>query len=558
MLALIAPADIDYVRLTMELFGGLALFLFGLDQMSDALRLVAGDGLRTILARLTKNRFLGVFTGACVTAVIQSSSVTTVLVVGFITAGLMSMTQSIGVIMGANIGTTVTAQIVAFKVTQYALAMVAIGYAVIFFCKLDTIRNHGRGIMGLGLIFLGMSIMGDAMSPLRSYEPFLVWMARMEVTYLGILAGALFTALIQSSSATTAVVIVLASQGLISLPAGIALCLGANIGTCVTALLAAIGKPREALRASIVHVLFNTLGVLVWLGFVDELATAVYWMSPSADDLSGSARLARETPRQIANAHTLFNIVNTLLFIGFTAQFARLVEWLVPDRPLAEEEFVRAKYIDSELIDTPSLALDRARLELMHMGERVSAIVAASLPAILDGRRTDLERVRAMDDAIDALHGQIVTYLGQISGAELSDSMSQELVDLLEAVNDLENIGDIVEMNLVNNGLARVDRGFRISDETREVLTAFHTIVAQAVEQALVAVTTKDEDMAARVVAMKAEIDDLARSAARHEAQRLVAKEPHRLPAYTVEVDIIENLKRIYYFARRLARTARA
>ncbi len=549
------PSELDLPTLLMELFGGLALFLFGMEQMADALKLVAGARMKTILARLTKHRFMGVFTGAVVTAVIQSSSVTTVLVVGFITAGLMSMAQSISVIMGANIGTTITAQIIAFKVTRFALGMVAVGFGLLFFAKRESLRNHGKGIMGLGLVFFGMAVMGDAMVPLRAYQPFLEWMARMENPLLGMLAGALFTALVQSSSATTGVVIVMASQGFITLPAGIAISFGANVGTCVTAMLAAIGKPREALRAAFVHVLFNVAGVLVWLGLIEHLARFVTWFSPVAEGLAGQAKLAAETPRQIANAHTLFNVANTLIFVGFIPQFARLVEWLVPDRPLAEEETVQAKYLNAELLDTPSLALDGARLEVLHMGDRVREMMAAILPAVLSGTREELERIRAKDDHVDSLHGQIVTYLGQISRSQLSADQTSELIKLMEAVNDLENIGDIIETNLVRNGEERVDRGFTMSAATREVLGGFHAAVSRALEQALMAVSQKNEQAAARVVEMKDEINGLAHSAALHGAQRLVAEEPNRLAAYTVEVDILESLKRIYYFAKRMART---
>ena len=222
-----------------------------MDQMADALKAVAGERMKTILARLTANRFMGAITGAFVTAVIQSSSVTTVLVVGFITAGLMSMAQSIGIIMGANIGTTITAQIIAFKVTEAALLMIAVGFTLLFTSKQEQIRHYGSILMGLGLVFFGMSVMSDAMAPLRTYPPFLELMTRMDNPLIGILTAALFTALVQSSSATTGIIIVMASQGFISLQAGIALAMGANIGTCVTAMLASIGKPREAVRAAL-------------------------------------------------------------------------------------------------------------------------------------------------------------------------------------------------------------------------------------------------------------------------------------------------------------------
>ncbi len=234
----------------MGLIGGLALFLFGLDQMSDALKLIAGDGMKKVLAKLTTNRFTGAIAGAFVTAIVQSSSVTTVLVVGFISAGLMSLTQSIGIIMGANIGTTITAQLVAFKITQYALGLVAIGFFTLFCSKNDKVRHYGHMIMGLGLIFYGMHLMSDGTKPLRTYQPFMEMMQQMDHPLWAILLGAGFTALVQSSSATTGLVIALASQGLISLDAGIALIFGANIGTCITAGLASIGKSREAVRAA--------------------------------------------------------------------------------------------------------------------------------------------------------------------------------------------------------------------------------------------------------------------------------------------------------------------
>ncbi|MCP4006249.1 MAG: Na/Pi cotransporter family protein [bacterium] len=539
----------------MGLFGGLALFLYGMEKMADALKLAAGDQMKNILAKLTTNRVMGLFTGAFVTAVIQSSSVTTVLVVGFISAGLMSLSQSIGVILGADIGTTITAQIIAFKVTKYALLLVASGFAVMFFSKSQNWKQHGAGVMGLGLIFFGMGVMGDAMDPLRSYPPFLALMSQMESPLYGVLAAALFTAVIQSSSATTGVVIVMASQGLITLPAGIALIFGANIGTCITAILAAVGRPREALRAAVVHVVFKVVGVLLWIAFIDPLADLVAWFSPRADSgITGLAKSAAETPRQIANAHTVFNVANALLFLPFSTQFARLIEWLVPDRPIEEEEEVRAKYLDLDLLDTPSLALDRARLEILHMGDLVREMLRSILPAVLNGPRETVEEVGEMDNSVDALHGQIITYLGQISQVQLNASQTEELLQLMEAVNALENIGDIIETNLVALGIGRLTTDVRVSEATREVINEFHASVTKAFEASLLAITQKNEEAARVVVDMKREINRLADSAAMHEAKRLVATEPNRLPAYTLEIDILENLKRIYYFCKRMAR----
>jgi len=543
-------------QMAMQLFGGLALFLFGMEQMADALKAVAGERMKGILEKLTSNRFMGAVTGAFVTAVIQSSSVTTVLVVGFITAGLMSLSQSVGVIMGANIGTTITAQIVAFKVTKAALLMIALGFSMSFFSKKDNIRHYGSILMGLGMIFFGMSIMSDAMKPLRTFQPFLDLMISMENPFIGILAAAAFTALIQSSSATTGIVIVMASQGFITLPAGIALAFGANIGTCVTALLASIGKTREAFRAAVVHILFNVAGVLVWIGFIDPLATFVTSVSPTHPELSGAARLAAETPRQIANAHTVFNIANTLIFIGFTTQIARLVEWLVPDRPLDEEDIViRAKYLDDELLIAPSLALERVRLEIQHMGEQVSDMLSRIMPAIISGDRISLTAIRDLDERVDVLQAQILSYLGKISRLELTETQNEEFMRLMEAVNNLENIGDIVETNLVDLGLSRIDNNVSVSPPTQEVLNAFHRVVVDSVDTAIRAVAEKDPEAAASVIEMKDEISRIANSTAIHQARRLVADEPNRIEAYTIEIDIAEKLQRIYYFAKRMAKT---
>jgi phosphate:Na+ symporter len=547
-------SNIDWLSMGMKLLGGLALFLYGMDQMANALKAVAGERMKLLLARLTTNRFMGAVTGAFVTAIVNSSSVTTVLVVGFITAGLMSLSQSIGIIMGANIGSTITAQLIAFKVTQLALLMVAGGFGMLFFSKQEKIKQYGGMLMGLGLVFFGMGVMSDAMNPLRSYQPFMELMKHMENPLVGILVAAAFTGLIQSSAATTGIVIVMAAQGFITLQAGIALAFGANIGTCVTAMLAAIGKPREAVRAAVVHILFNVFGVLLWISFIPQLAEFVTWLSPVHPELSGAERLASEAPRQIANAHSIFNIANTMIFIGFTTQFARLVEKLVPDKPIEEKLITRPKYLDEELLETPSLALDRARLEIGHMGDRVKEMLQDIMTAIVNGDRAMLKKIAKIDDEVDILHGHIVTYLGRISQKALTEQQTEVLMKLMGASNDLENIGDIIETDLVYLGNEGIDTQVAISKDTREMLNKLHAIVSTTAELAIDAVMENDQQAAQEVIGMKADIGRLMDSAAMHESRRLVAEEPNRLAAYTLEIDIIEKLKRIYYFSKRMAK----
>jgi phosphate:Na+ symporter len=538
----------------MQLFGGLAIFLFGMEQMAESLRKVAGNRMKDVLGKLTTSRFMGLLTGAFVTAVIQSSSVTTVMLVGFVTAGLMSLSQAIGVILGADIGTTITAQIVAFKVTKYALLLVAAGFLLIFAGRSEATKQYGVLFMGLGMIFFGMGIMSDGMRPLRTYEPFIALMQNVSHPLVGILVAAAFTGLIQSSSATMGVVIAMALQGLVTLEGGIALALGANIGTCATAGLAAIGKPREAIRVAVAHVTFKIVGVLVIIWFIPVFADFIRSISPSHADLSGFERLAAETPRQIANAHTVFNVGIAFAFLPAAALFARFCEWLVPDKPVVEPTVIQPKYLDEELLSTPPLALDRARREIGRLGGRVDDMLEAALPAVVTGTTEQLDALAAMDTDVDILHGHIVKYLGRISSGKLSDEESPELMKLLQVANHLEQIGDVIETNLVKIGRQRIEEGVVVSEPTQAVIERFHSQVARALETAVKAISEEDKEAALMVKEMKQEMAELAEETARHEVGRLVVDEPNRLQTFTREMEMIENLSRIYRLCRKIAR----
>ena len=548
--------EISWFFLVVGLLGGLSLFLYGMDRMSDALKNVAGEKMKDILGMLSNNRFMGMITGAIVTAVIQSSSVTTVMLVGFVSAGLMSLSQTIGVILGADIGTTITAQIVAFKVTKYALLLLAIGFGMLFISKREKIQQYGYMVMGLGMIFFGMGVMKDAMEPLRTYQPFIDLMANMSNPILGILVAAIFTALVQSSSASMGVVIVLAMQGLITLEAGISLALGANIGTCVTAGLASLGKPREAVRVAVCHVLFKIIGVLIMLPLIGPFAKFVVFISPSpAEGLTGLQAASAVLPRQVANAHTLFNIGIGVLFLPFVTYFARFVFWLVPDKPLPEIEEIQPKYLSEMLLHTPSLALDAARHEIKRMGKRVDLMNTAMMPAVLTGNKEALQAVREMDEEVDILYKHLVNYLAEVSKLQLNEYQTQKMMKLMAAVNDLEQIGDVIEVSLVDLGEKRVKKGFKISEATRKVINTVHVVVSDALKAAVRAVVEEDNDFATRVLSMKSDMNRLVEQAGMHQAKRLVSKDSGKFEAYSVEVDIIEKLKRIYYHAKRMAKT---
>ncbi len=555
LIAAAESSSLEVGAMITGLGGGLALFLYGMRKMTEALKTVAGARMKALLGRLTTNRFSAALAGAGVTAVIQSSSITTVLVVGFITSGLLTLSQSIGIILGANIGTTVTAQIIAFKVTKYALVMIAGGFLVELVARREKIKQYGITVMGLGLIFFGMNLMSDAASPLRAYEPFMAVMQQMRNPLLGILAGAVFTGLVQSSSATTGVAIVMASEGLVSLEAGIAIIFGANIGTCITALIAGIGRPREALQASLAHVIFNLAGVALWFAFIPQFAEAVRLLSPVYPDVEGAARRALETPRQIANAHTLFNVGNALVFIWFTTPLAWVVKKIVPPKKKAEEEAGEPVYLDDFYLQQPSVALDRARLEIGRLGEIVVGMVDKSFHATVKGLPGEVAALHHDEQVADKLHVAIISWLGKLSLGNLVEPQPRQIYEYIAAANYLENAADIVGASLVKSGRKRLAAQVPMSKGTIEMLRPLHAEALKAGKNALRAFAESDAALAEEVSRSKARSNKFAAAAQSHLMKRLVAEEPERLTAFRFESDIIDDYRRLHTLFRRLAKT---
>jgi phosphate:Na+ symporter len=309
----------------MGILAGLVLFLHGVSLLSESLRKMAGEQMKQILARFTTNRFAGVLTGTVATTLLDSSSVTIIMVIALVNAGLLTFTQSLGVIMGSNIGTTISSQIIAFKINQYAPVALAIGFGLYMLPKQKKWKRTGKLIFSIGLIFFGLEVIGEAVKPLQQHQQFIDWMMRMETPILGALIGAAFTVMVQSSSATLGVVIILAMQNLITLPAGIAIMLGAEIGTCADTLVATIGRSREAIRAGVFHLLFNVITVTIGVIFAHPFTALVQYISAGA-----------EVSRQIANAHVLFNVAGVVLFIGFVPVVARTLKWLIPEKSGSE------------------------------------------------------------------------------------------------------------------------------------------------------------------------------------------------------------------------------
>ncbi len=544
---------LQYGTMITGLGGGLAIFLYGMRKLTESLKTLAGERLKTALARLTTNRYTGLVAGSAITAVIQSSSVTTVLVVGFISAGLMNFTQSIGVIMGANIGTTITAQIIAFKVTKYALVLIATGFILELTAKSQRLRQSGMALMGLGLLFFGMELMSDAMAPLKTWLPFMEFMQTVETPVIGVLVGFLFTALVQSSSATTGVIIVLAAEGLLTLETGIALAFGANVGTCVTATLSTIGRPREAVRAAAVHVIFNVMGVLLWIFFIPQIAEVIRTVSPAAPELAGVARAAAETPRQIANAHTFFNVLNAVVFIWFARPIERLILRMIPRERIRVSAGV-PRFLEPMYLSEPAIAIDRVKMEIERVGRRVLRMTGDSLDVVIEGNEARIDRLRARDEDVDKLHAAIIDYLGRISLEDMVDPLPRRVQISLTAVNYLENIGDVVETDLMEAAEHRRTHELVFTQGIKEAIHALHATACDVLEESIIAFVEGDENRALQARERKKDFNAQADFARLRAGRALAPDGSKRLEVYRVENDIIECYARIHALSRRIAR----
>lgn len=420
------------------LLGGLALFLYGMQMMSAGLESVAGNKMKSILEKLTSNRFLGVAVGAIITAVIQSSSATTVMVVGFVNSGMMQLNQAVWIIMGANIGTTITGQLIALDVGAIAPLIAFVGVALVVFAKNERVQFIGEIIAGLGILFVGMNMMGDAMVPLRDYPPFINLMTRFSNPLVGIFAGMIFTAIIQSSSASVGILQALALSGLISFPDAVFVLFGQNIGTCITAILASIGTERSAKRTTIIHLSFNIIGTTIF--------TIICLITPLTDyvaDFSGG-----NISRQIANMHTLFNVATTILLIPFGNYLAKFATRILPEKEEEKEQHKHLKYIKSvdttmdANLGTTAINMQNLRNEISRMLEMARVNVDASFQAFLEGKSKSLAKVEEKEEYIDYLNKEISRAASKMMVHETNVKESKNIGSYLDMTSNIERIGD--------------------------------------------------------------------------------------------------------------------
>ena len=423
------------------LLGGLGLFLYGMQMMSNGLEAAAGNRMKKILEKLTANRFLGVVVGAVITAVIQSSSATTVMVVGFVNSGMMTLQQAVWIIMGANVGTTITGQLIALDVGAIAPLFAFIGVAFIVFLKNEKLHHYGKIIAGLGILFIGMDMMSAAMVPLRESETFVNIITRFSNPGLGILAGAIFTAIIQSSSASVGILQALASSGVIGLPQAVYVLFGQNIGTCITAVLASIGTSRVAKRTTIIHLLFNIIGT--------TLFTIICILTPFTTLVEGFT--PNNVSAQIANMHTIFNITTTILLIPFGTYLAKLATRILPDLPEERDDVMHLEYIQPFIpienrgetkIGISAIAITAIRNELIRMTQMTRENVGLSFDAVHDNNLALVEDVRNREEYIDYLNKEISKYISRMLVKERNPKDSQYMSALFKVCGNLERIGD--------------------------------------------------------------------------------------------------------------------
>ena len=522
----------------MQLLGGVGIFLYAIKLISESLQMLAGERLRNIIGMFTKTPVLGVFLGTAVTMVIQSSSATTVMTVSFVDAGLMTLTQAIGVIMGANIGTTVTGQILAFRVKDLAYLFILLGVVLIFTCSSRKKLKHlGEGLLGFGLLFIGMQTMESSMAFLRDRQD--IFLAFSDNPLLGLAAGTLLTLLVQSSSATVGLTIALGTQGLLPLEAAIPIIFGDNIGTTITAVLAALGTGRAARQACTAHVLFNVIGVCIWMplmplwiGFIEASSSSI--------------------GHQIANAHTMFNICNTILFLPFVKPFAALIRKLIPDAERIDRR--DAAYLDPHLIQrTPVVAVSAVRHECRHMGEMVLELLQYTEKVFFEQKDEEKETVIQMEDKLDNLESAIRSYAADIMQAGIDGRDAEILEACVVSAGDLERIGDKGK-RLIDFYEYRKKRGDDFSPAAMAEVRSLFLETRRAVGLAVSAFgpeefTAQDKE---RLDALAEHVRTLEATLRANHASRLSAG--HCSPeAGLVFIDVLGAIEQIAYRSRKIA-----
>ncbi len=519
--------------------GGIALFLYGMQIMSDGFQKAAGDKMQKVLQALTGVAVFGVALGAIVTAVLQSSSATTVMTLGLVNAGLLNLQQAFGIVMGANIGTTITAQLIAFKLTDYVALLLGIGFIMQAVGKRKNLKYGGQILLGIGILMLGMDMMGDAVAPLKEFPEFVEFIRSFaDKPLLALTVGLVMTLLVQSSAATIGILIAMATQGLITLEGAIPVVLGDNIGTCITAVLATIGANISTKRVALSHVLFNSIGSILFIIFLPMFIKWVMMISP-ADDVA----------RQIANAHMSFNILNTLLFLPFVKPFTSLVAKLLP----GEMDIVSMKpqYLNDEMLGTPALALSLASKEVVRMAEQAQKNMSQACDSIFDRDSKKIDYVLRHEPVIDKLEEEVTAYLTKISEKRLSPELSMQHTGLLHACSDIERIGDHSE-TIVKRIRKMEEDPISFSPAAMEELRKLADLVLTTSQLAMDALANNDKELAQQSLTTSKLVKQTQKDIRKNHVTRL--NEGSCTPANGfVMLELLINMKRVSDHSRNIS-----
>ncbi len=518
----------------MMLLGGLGLFLYGMKLMGDGLEMAAGSRLKRIVEKLTRNKYMGALVGLIVTMIIQSSSSTTVMVVGFVNAGLMTLAQATGVIMGANIGTTVTGLLIAIKLNDLAPIAIFIGVVLMVFIKKTSYKHVGQIIAGFGILFMGMTNMGDALAPLSESQMFKDMMSTFSNPLVGVLIGLVFTAIIQSSSASVGVLMALAGQGVVPIESAVFVIFGQNIGTCVTAVLSCIGTNRTAKRTATVHLLFNMIGATLFI-CISLFTPFISWVKMAAPD---------NILMQISIVHITFNVVTTAILLPLSDFLVKLACFVIPGQD-EEREAKSLKYLDSRILKAPPIAVAQVLKEVARMGDLARKNYLLSMDMLFNGTVEKMEELEDNEEVLNFLNTNITEYLVKINALELEDKDRQLIGSLFHVVNDFERVGDHAE-NIAEQAQQLQATKTVFSDQALEELHKMQDKVIQVLDDScrLFQERKMDFELAFRINSTEESIDDLARACKENHVSRL-NQSLCTAQGGAIYNDLITNLERI-------------
>ncbi len=536
----------EIMGILIPLLGGLGLFLYGMKIMSDGLEKSAGNKLEKIIEKLSGNIFKGVLLGAIVTVVVQSSSATTVMVVGFVNAGIMTLTQAIGIIMGANIGTTITAQMVSFNISAFAPIAIASGMLIKMVSKKNKNQVYGEILLGFGILFFGMDVMKDAMSPLKSFDGFKVMIQQIgSGTFLGtvegIFLGVAITALVQSSSATTGILVALALSGALPIEAAFPILLGTNVGTCVTALISSMGANRTAKRAALMHLLFNVIGTIIFVIFFGRFT------------IDFVTRFSDEPARQLANTHTFFNVVNTIILIPFAGLIVKAVGKILPTTEEEKQEsMLGVRYLDERILETPSIALGQVIKEVLHMGNIALMSLESSVEAVHDNNPKAVEKTFKLEKTINAMEREIGDFLVKLSNQSL-DFDDRALIDgLFSTINDIERVGDHAD-NIAELALFKIDNSVQFSEKAVDEMNQMVKKVIESYAYALDAMKEASLHKAQKAIEIEGVVDEMEKTLRKKHISRL-NEGRCETSSGIIFLDMLSNLERVSDHASNIAK----